>query len=134
MRILDTVIKKDSHRHGLNDIPKLMGIWVKGKTVTADKEFDAEERFHQLVIQAGGTGVVPLRRKTKVIHRTKGSRRKQLRRRWPGKSYRRQSLAETTNSMLKRGLGVTLRGNTVWQQARHFYARCFTHNMLMRGN
>ena len=47
-------------------------------------------------------------------------------------SYRRRALTETANSMLKRGMGDTLRGNTVWQQARHFYAKCFTHNMLMR--
>ena len=134
MRILDAVISKDSHRHGLNDIPKLMGDWVRGKTVTADKEFDAEERFHQLVIKAGGKGVVPLRKKTTAVHRTKGSRRKQLRLKWPGRSYHRQPMAETANSMLKRGMGDTLRGNTVWQQARHFYAKCFTHNMLVRCN
>ena len=132
MRILDAVIMKDSHRHGLDDIPKLMGAWVKGRSITADKEFDAELRFHQLVIQAGGKGVSPLRKKCNELWRTKGSRRKEIRRKWPGRSYHRQSLAETANSMLKRGLGSTLRGFTVWQQARHFYAKCFTHNMLVR--
>lgn len=70
--------------------------------------------------------------KGKTVHRTKGSRRKQLRRKWPGRSYRRRTLTETANSMLKRGMGETLRGRTVGQQARHFYAKCFTHNMLMR--
>jgi len=134
LRILDAVIMKDNHRHGLDDIPKLMGTWVKGKTVAADKEFDAEDRFHQIVAQNGGKGVVPLRKKCKEIWRTKGSRRKQLRRKWPGRSYRRRNLAETANSMLKRGMGETLRGHTVWQQARHFYAKCFTHNILMRCN
>ena len=132
LRITDAIIMKDNHRHGLNDLPKLIGKWVSGKTVTADKEFDAEKRFHQLVAQAGGKGVVPLRKKCKEIWRTKGSRRKQLRRRWPGRSYRRRNLTETANSMLKRGMGETLRGRTVWQQARHFYMKCFTHNMLMR--
>jgi hypothetical protein len=134
LRILDALIKKNHRRHGLNDIPKLMGAWVKGKTVAADKEFDAEERFHQLVLQAGGKGVVPLRKKAKAVHRTKGSRRKQLRRKWPGRSYRRRALAETANSMLKRGMGTTLRGKSVGQQARHLYMKCFTHNMLMRCN
>jgi len=93
---------KDNHRHGLGDIPKLMGDWVRGKTVAADKEFDAEERFHQAVIKAGGKGVVPLRKKTKEVWRTKGSRRKQLRRKWPGRSYRRRNLAETANSILNK--------------------------------
>jgi len=134
LRILDAVIMKNQHRHGLDDIPKLMGSWVKGKTVAADKEFDAEERFHQLVAQAGGKGVVPLRKKTNQTYRVKGSRRKQLRRRWPGRSYNRRALAETANSMLKRGLGPTLRGRTVGAQARHLYAKCFTHNILMRCN
>ena len=132
LRIMDAVLYKDHRRHGLDDIPKLMNEWVKGKTVAADTEFDAEERFHQLVIQAGGKGIAPLRHKNIPVWRTKGVRRKQLRRRWPGRSYRRRALAETANSMLKRGMGTTLRGRTVWQQARHFYAKCFTHNMLMR--
>lgn len=132
LRILDAVLFKDCRRHGLADVPKLMNRWVRGKTVAADTEFDAEERFHQLVLQAGGKGVVPLRHKNVPVWRTRGARRKQLRRRWPGRSYRRRPLAETANSMLKRGMGTTLRGRTVGQQARHFYAKCFTHNILMR--
>ncbi|MBU2561721.1 MAG: hypothetical protein KKD17_05470 [Nanoarchaeota archaeon] len=132
LRIVDAIIHKDCHRHGLDDIPELMGEWVKGKTVAADKEFDAEVRFHQAVIKAGGKGVVPLRKKCKEIWRTKGSRRKQLRRKWPGRSYHRRPMAETLNSMLKRGMSARLRGRTVWQQARHFYAKCLTHNLLMR--
>lgn len=132
LRILDAYIRKNSRRNGLDDIPKLMNDWVKGKTVAADMEFDAEERFHEHVQQAGGKGVVPLRHKNVPVWRTHGARRKQLRRRWPGRSYRRRNLSETANSMLKRGMGTTLRGRTVWQQARHFYAKCFTHNMLMR--
>lgn len=132
LRILDAILMKDGHRHGLDDIPKLMGDWVKGKTVAADKEFDAEKRFHQVVLAAGGKGVVPLRKKCDKIGRIKGSRRKELRRKWPGRSYRRRNLAETANSMIKKGMGETLRGRTVGQQARHFYAKCFTHNMLVR--
>lgn len=134
LRILDAKICKDNHRSGLDDIPLLMNGWVKGKTVLADTEFDAEERFHQAVIAAGGKGVAPLRHKDIPVWRTKGSRRKQLRRQWPGRSYHRRPLAETANSMLKRGMGETLRGRTVGQQARHFYAKCFTHNMLVRCN
>lgn len=132
LRILDAIIHKDHHRSGLDDIPQLMNEWVKGKTVAADTEFDAEERFHQMVIAAGGRGVAPLRHKDVPVWRTNGSRRKALRRRWPGRSYRRRVLTETANSMLKRGMGETLRGLTVGQQARHFYAKCFAHNMLMR--
>ena len=134
LRILDAIISKDHHRSALDDVQKLMNEWVKGKTVAADTEFDAEERFHELVIAAGGKGVCPLRHKNVPVWRTSGSRRKQLRRKWPGRSYHRRPLAETDNSMLKRGMGETLRGRTVWQQARHFYAKCFTHNMLMRCN
>lgn len=130
--IIDVVMRKDHHRSGLDDIPLLMNSWVKGKTVLYDTEGDAEERFHQVVIAAGGKGVAPLRHENVPVWRTKGSRRKALRRKWPGRSYRRRALAETTNSMLKRGMGETLRGLTVGQQARHLYAKCFTHNMLVR--
>lgn len=132
LRILDAIIRKDYHRCGLDDIPPLMNEWVRNKTVAADTEFDAEDRFHKIVIAAGGKGVAPLRHENIPVHRTLGARRKQLRRAWPGRSYHRRCLAETTNSLIKRGMGETLRGRTVGQQARHFYAKCFTHNTLMR--
>lgn len=134
LRIIDAVIYKYSKRSGLDDLNKILGSWVKGKTVVADTEFDAERRFHQAVIKLGGKGVAPLRHKDIPVWRTKGSRRKELRRKWPGRSYHRRPLTETANSMLKRGLGDMLRGRTVWQQARHFYAKCLTHNMLLRCN
>lgn len=130
--ILDVIMRKDNHRSGLDDIPLLMNEWVKGKTVAADTEFDAEERFHEQVLAAGGKGVAPLRHKNVPVHRTHGARRKQLRRKWPGRSYHRRPLAETANSMLKRGMGETLRGRTVGQQARHLFAKCLAHNLLIR--
>lgn len=132
LRIKDAIIYKYAKRSGLDDLNKILGSWVKSKTIVADTEFDAEDRFHQKILELQGKGVAPLRHKNIPVHRTKGSRRKQLRRKWPGRSYHRRPLTETTNSMLKRGLGDTLRGLTVWQQARHFYMKCFTHNMLLR--
>ena len=134
LRIIDAVIFKYHKRNGLDDLDKLLGNWVKGKTVVADTEFDAEERFHEKVIALGGKGVAPLRHKDIPVWKTNGARRKQLRRKWQGRSYHRRPMAETANSMLKRGMGETLRGRTVGQQARHFYMKCFTHNILMRCN
>ena len=132
LRIVDAVIYKHPKRNGLDDLDKIFGGWVKGKTIVADTEFDAEDRFHQKVITFGGKGVAPLRHKNIPIWNTNGSRRKDLRRKWPGRSYHRRALTETTNSMLKRGMGETLRGKTVGMQARHFYMKCFTHNMCVR--
>ncbi len=132
LRIIDAFIAKDSHRHGLDDFEKIAGGWIKGKTVVADTEFDAQERFHDVIISFGGKGVAPLRHKNIPIWRTNGSRRKELRRKWPGRSYHRRPMAETINSMLKRGMGAFLRGRTVWQQARHFYGKCLAHNLIMR--
>lgn len=132
LRIIDAKIAKDCHRHGLDDFEKMAGNWIKNKTIVADTEFDAEERFHEIIIKFGGKGVAPLRHKGIPLWRTKGSRRKELRRKWPGRSYHRRPMAETLNSMLKRGMSAYLRGRTVWQQARHFYGKCLTHNLLMR--
>ena len=132
LRIIDATISKDSHRNGLDDFEKMADDWIKNKTIVADTEFDAEQRFHEIVIGFGGKGVAPLRHKNIPIWKTKGSRRKELRRKWPGRSYCRRSMAETINSMLKRGMSAFLRGRTVWQQQRHFYAKCFAHNMIMR--
>ena len=133
LRIIDAMIHKDSHRSGLDDFEEIADTWMKNKTIVADTEFDAEERFHEVVIKFGGKGVAPLRHKNIPVWRTKGLRRKQLRRNWPGRSYHRRPMAETINSMLKRGMSDTLRGRTVWQQARHFYAKCFAHNMITRS-
>jgi hypothetical protein len=132
LRIIDAVIFKYHKRSGLDDLNKVLSAWVKGKTIVADTEFDAEDKFHQKMIELGGKGIAPLRHENIPVYRTKGSRRKQLRRKWPGRSYHRRPLTETANSMLKRGMGETLRGKTVGQQARHFYMKCFTHNILMR--
>ena len=134
LRIVDAVIYAYPKRNGLDDLNKVLGPWVKGKTLVADTEFDAEERFHQKILALGGKGVAPLRHKNIPVHRTNGSRRKQLRRKWPGRSYHRRPLSETDNSMLKRGMGESLRGRTGGQQARHFYMKCFTHNILLRCN
>jgi hypothetical protein len=133
LRIKDAVIHKDSHRHGLDDLEEIADPWMANKTIVADAEFDAEERFHQLIISFGGKGIAALRRKNIPIWKTNGSRRKQLRRKWPGRSYHRRVLSETLNSMLKRGMSNQLRGRTVGQQARHFYGKCLTHNLLMRS-
>ncbi len=132
LRIIDAVIYKYPKRSGLDDLDKVLGTWVKGKTVVADTEFDAEAKFHQKVIARGGKGIAPLRHKNVPIWRTYGSRRKELRRKWPGRSYHRRVLTETANSMLKRGMGETLRGKSVGMQTRHFYMKCFTHNMCLR--
>ena len=132
LRIVDAIMSKDCHRHGLDDFEKMAGSWINNKTIVADTEFDAEERFHEIIIKFEGKGVAPLRHKNIPIWRTKGSRRKELRRKWPGRSYHRRPMAETINSMLKRGMSAFLRGRTVWQQQRHFYAKCFAHNMIMR--
>jgi hypothetical protein len=132
LRIIDAIIFAYPKRNGLDDMDKLLGSWVRNRTIVADTEFDAEERFHEKVKALGGKGVAPLRQKNVPVHRTKGARRKKLRRKWPGRSYRRRGLTETVNSMIKRGMGETLRGKNVGMQTRHFYMKCFTHNMLMR--
>lgn len=133
LRIIDAVIFKDCHRNGLDDFENMADCWIKSKTIVGDTEFDAEARFHQIVEQFGGKGVAPLRHKGVPIWKTKGARRKQLRRKWPGRSYHRRPMAETINRMIKRGMSPFLRGRTVWQQARHFYAKCLAHNMIMRS-
>jgi hypothetical protein len=132
LRIKDAVLHKDSHRSGLDDFEEIAGHWMSGKSIVGDTEFDAEVRFHQLIIRFGGKGVAPLRHKNIPIWKTNGSRRKQLRRKWPGRTYHRRPMSETLNSMLKRGMSATLRGRSVGQQARHFYGKCLAHNLLMR--
>jgi len=72
LRIIDAVIYAYSRRNGLDDLDKLLGPWVKGKTIVADTEFDAEKRFHQKIIELGGKGIAPLKHKNIPVMKTNG--------------------------------------------------------------
>lgn len=129
-KILDVFIRA-KERHGMKDIHHLTQSKIlKGRTVLADKEFDAE-KFHQLVEDAGGKrSIVPLRNQNIPIHRTRGKHRKQLKRTGIPKIYNKRNACESNNSAVKRKLSPVLRGKTFWQQARDFYAKCFTYNLI----
>ncbi|GAI27024.1 unnamed protein product, partial [marine sediment metagenome] len=70
-KVLDVFIKA-KERHGMKDVPEIAKSGCfKGRTVLADKEFDAE-RFHQIVEDSGGKSIVPTKYPNVPIHRTKG--------------------------------------------------------------
>lgn len=129
-KILDAFIRA-KERHGMKDLPEIAKSGVfKGRTVLADKEFDAE-KFHQTVEDSGGKrSIVPLRNQNVPIHRTRGEHRKQLKRKGIPKIYNKRNACESNNSAVKRKLSPVLRGKTFWQQARDFYAKCLAYNLI----
>lgn len=129
-KILDVFIRA-KERHGMKDVPCIAKSGCfKGRTILADKEFDAE-KFHQLVEDTGGTkSIVPLRKQNVPVHRTKGIHRKELKRKGIPKTYNKRNACESNNSAIKRKFSPVLRGKTFWQQARDLYGKCLAYNLM----
>lgn len=126
-KVLDVVITA-RERHGMKHVPKINKNVFKNRTTLADAEFDAES-FHQLVTDAGGKSIVPLRNKDVPIHRTKGKHRKRLKRRGIPRMYRKRVLAESNNSAVKRRFSSVLRGKMFNQQKRDVYGKYLAYNL-----
>jgi hypothetical protein len=116
-------------RHGMKDIPYIIcPATCNGRTILADKEFDAES-FHQIVEDAGGTSIVPPKYPNVPIWRTKGKHRKELKARGIPRIFRKRVLSESNNSAVKRRFSSVLRGRTFWQQARDLYGKYLAYNL-----
>ena len=73
-KVMDIVMMAEE-RHGMFQIRRTNASVFQHRTVLADKEFDAES-FHQLVEDAGGKAIVPVRAKTTTFSRVHGQHRK----------------------------------------------------------
>jgi len=129
-KILDVFVRA-KERHGMKDIHLIAKSGVfQGRTILADKEFDAE-KFHHIVEDAGGKrSIVPLRNEKVPVHRTRGKHRKQLKRTGIPPLYNKRNCCESNNSAVKRKFSPVLRGKTFWQQARDLYAKCLAYNLM----
>lgn len=129
-KVLDVFINA-RERHGMKDVPEIAkGGGFKDRIILADKEFDAE-KFHQIVEDAGGKSIVPLKYSNVPIYRTKGKHRKELKRKGIPKIYRLRATSESNNSAVKRRFSPVLRGKTFWQQARDLYGKYLTYNLCL---
>lgn len=130
-KVLDVFVKA-KERHGMKDVPEIAkSKCFKGRTVLADKEFDAE-KFHQIVEDSGGKkSIVPTKYPNIPIHRTKGKHRKELKRKGIPKTYTKRSASESNNSAIKRRFSPVLKGKNFWQQARNLYGKYLAYNLTI---
>ncbi len=130
-KVLDVFVKA-KERHGMKDVPEIAKSGCfKGRTVLADKEFDAE-KFHQIVEDSGGKkSIVPTKYPNVPIHRTKGKHRKELKRKGIPKMYTKRSASESNNSAIKRRFSPVLQGKNFWQQARNLYGKYLAYNLTI---
>jgi len=126
-KVLDVVITAREH-HGMILARKINALAFQGRTILADKEHDAES-FHQLVEDAGGKAIVPVRWKDLPIWKTSGRHRKQMRRKGIPKIYRKRALIESNNSAVKRRFSPVLRGRSFQQQKRDLYGKYLAYNL-----
>ena len=127
-KVVDVYITA-KERHGMKNVDKIIrSDTCNGRTILADKEFDAE-RFHQLVEDSGGRSIVPTKYLDVPIHRTEGRHRKELKRKGIPKIFRKRVISESNNSAVKRRFSPVLRGKTFWQQARDLYGKYLAYNL-----
>lgn len=126
-RVLDVVITAEE-RHGMMHVRKMNSSVFQHRTVLADKEFDAEA-FHQLVEDAGGRAIVPVRWKALPVWKTSGPHRKAMRRKGIPKVYHKRAIVESNNSAVKRRFSPVLRGRSFWQQKRDLYGKYLAYNL-----
>lgn len=130
-KVLDVFVKA-KERHGMKDIPEIAKSGCfKGRTVLADKEFDAE-KFHQIIEDASGKrSIVPTKYLNVPIHRTKGKHRKELKRKGIPQIYTKRAASESNNSAVKRRFSPVLKGKNFWQQARNLYGKYLAYNLTI---
>ena len=126
-KVLDVVMTAEE-RHGMFQIKKMDASIFQHRTILADKEFDAES-FHQLVEDAGGKAIVPVRWEGMPVWKTKGYHRKQMRRKGLPKTYRKRAIIESNNSAVKRRFSPVLRGRSFQQQKRDGYGKYLAYNL-----
>ena len=87
------------------------------KRVVADRGYDSEKN-HLLCASIGAIAVIPARNADVPVWRTHGVHRKDAKRSFDWKSYRRRSLIETVNSVEKRLQGSYVSSRKGWTQKK----------------
>jgi len=126
-KVLDVVMTA-KECHGMKHIPKFDKQVFNGRTVLADKEFDAES-FHQTIENAGGKSIVPVKHMEVPIWRTKGEHRKELKRKGIPRIFNKMVMSKTNNSAVKRRFSPVLKGNSYMQQLRDLYGKYLAYNI-----
>jgi hypothetical protein len=128
--------------HDVKHVPSLLDKVASGgydvKCAIADKGYDSEAVHEMIQSKLGATAIIPARVPDKKTDR-KVPKRKNRRHMAEvfsspdseeSKTYRRRSLAETVNSMIKRKMGGNVSGHTDQSRHKETMYRCIAHNIM----
>ena len=100
-------------------------------TLLADAGYDAEWAHEFLRNDLGIRSIIPAGIGRPTARAPSGRYRRQMRRRFPKKTYGQRWQVETVFSMIKRRLGATLNARTRWSQDRALMLKVITHNIMI---
>ncbi|MDE1767436.1 MAG: transposase, partial [Thaumarchaeota archaeon] len=127
--IISVVIRQDTGhevRHFptmLEEIVDLATPWI----FVLDKGYDAEW-VHQMIRQHRILSMIPVRKKSDAIGRTKGRYRKEMRRSFDGTLYHQRNKCETIFSVIKRKFGSEIRSYDNIMKERELLYRVLAYN------
>jgi len=121
-----------SNIHDSKDFkPLILKVKETGKKIirnTADKAYDSEE-LHEFSEEQGFENIVPLRKKTNTLWRTKGRLRKRLARNFPSKKYHRRSIIENMWFCIKRLCGKVVFAKKWINQKKELIGKVIAYNI-----
>ena len=101
---------------------------VDMSAVVADKGYDSEENLSFIEEKLHARAVISLKNIDKPLKKTKGKRRRKLKRRFPKRLYRQRSKAETVFSVVKREYGETILSRTQRTKKNECYFKLIAYN------
>ena len=100
-------------------------------TLLADAGYDAEWAHRFLRHDLGIRSIIPAGIGRPTARLPSGHYRRQMKTRFPKKTYGQRWQVETVFSMMKRRLGATLNARTRWSQDRALMLKVITHNIMI---
>ena len=117
--------------------PLLFDSWRRAdvKTAVADAGYDSEDNHRSARLDLGVRSVIPPKIGRPSSSPPSGYYRRLMRKRFKSKAdakvYGQRSQSETTNSMMKRNLGDSLRSIDPERQKQELMLRALTHNLML---
>lgn len=129
--VLTTMIRRGPLNESPLIIPllkKLKGLIKRLRKFLYDKGGDAEY-IHEFVRDIlNAESIIPARNKDVPIRRTSGQYRKQMKRNFPKKEFKKRKRNETVHSVIKRIMGEELLSQKWWMQDKELLLRFIAYN------
>ena len=128
--VISVVIRHDATGHEIKYFPKILEEveavatpWI----FVLDMGYDAEW-IHRMIRERGILSMIPVRKKSSTIGRTKGRYRKEMRRSFDGTLYHQRNKCETIFSVIKRRFGSEVKSHHGAMKERELLYRVLAYN------